>query len=133
MGKIIEVVRYGFFGAITTAINLILFMLLEYVGMHYLLANTLAYFIAVLINFVFNKKFVFKEEVSSLTHTKNQLIKFVIVRGISLGIDNVLFYCLIDILGFNLYISRVSLSMGIILMTFIISKLFIFKKEEKII
>nr|WP_122012243.1 GtrA family protein [Maliibacterium massiliense] len=131
MKKLIELIKYGFWGAITTVINLTLFVLFKNWGMHYLLANTIAYFIAVVINYLCNRYLVFQRE---RTEDKRQVMgqfgKFVLMRLISWGVDTALFYVLVDLLHCNVYISRVGLSIGIILITYVINKLFIFKHNE---
>ena len=42
MNKLIELIKYSFFGVITTAINLMLFAILKEIGVYYILANTIA-------------------------------------------------------------------------------------------
>ena len=129
MKNLIQIIKYSFWGCITTAINLLLFFILEYVGVYYIVANTLAYFIAVVINYIFNQKFVFEVDTDSRTK-RIQLIKFILMRAVSLGVDNILFYFLVDIAKCSVYISRIGLSIGIILLTYIINKVFIFKENR---
>ena len=70
-------------------------------------------------------------------HTKNQLksdgkkefLKFFLVRVISLALDNVLFYMLVDVFDFNVYFSRISLSIVIIWVTFLINKNYVFSQR----
>ena len=129
MKNLIQIIKYSFWGCITTAINLLLFFILEYVGVYYIVANTLAYFIAVVINYIFNQKFVFDVDTDSRTK-RIQLIKFILMRSVSLGVDNILFYFFVDIVKCSVYISRIGLSIGIILLTYIINKVFIFKENR---
>lgn len=126
MNKIIELIKYSFWGAISTAINIVIFVALEYMGINYIFANTIGYSIAVLFNFVFNNKFVFK---NSKADSKG-LIKFILLRTISLGIDNLLFFILVSICNINVYISKVFVSMLVIIFTYIFSKIFVFNKKE---
>jgi putative flippase GtrA len=51
----------------------------------------------------------------------------VLLRIVSLAVDNSLFFVLVSLLKFNVYVSRVGLSITIILATYIINKLFIFR------
>lgn len=128
--KFAELIKYGLFGVITTAINLLLFALFKELGMHYLWANTVSYIIAVIINFVFNQRYVFEQ--TAKRGSKNywiQFVKFVVLRIVSLGVDNGLFYVLVTIFGWPVYPSRIGLSIVIILVTYIINKIFIFRKK----
>ncbi len=101
------------------------------IGVYYIIANTIAYIIAVLINYTFNQKFVFKNSAKSNTKEgKIQFTNYCIVRLISLVIDNLLFYILVSVIGLPLYVSRIFLTFSIILITFIFNKLFIFNFKE---
>ena len=129
--KLRELISYGVFGVITTAINLLLFFGLESIGIYYIWANSIAYFLAVIINYIFNKKFVFIEG-NAINNKKEQLVqllKFIGMRLASLMVDNALCYVLVTILGFNMFFSRIGLSIAIILATFVINKIWIFKTK----
>jgi putative flippase GtrA len=128
-GRFIELIRYGIYGGITTAFNLLFFFILEKLGMYYILANILAHIIAVVVNYVLNKKFVFCTDSISKSDWRNEFLKFLGVRVISLIVDNVLFYMLIDGLKVPLYIGRIGLSMTIIMITFIVNKIYVFKRN----
>lgn len=128
MKKYWELIKYAFWGGISTAINLvILFALIRFTNIHYIIANTIAYFIAVIINYFCNKKFVFHSD----KNVKKELISFIVMRLISLGVDNGLYYIVVDILGGDVYICRILLSIFIMAATYVINKLVIFKKGER--
>lgn len=130
MNKLKELISYGFFGAITTGINLALFALLKELGVYYLLANTIAYFVAVVINYVFNVKFVFPDSAGSGMKAQiKQFLKFLGVRIFSLIVDNALFFLLVSILYFPVYPSRIGLSFFIILATYFVNKFSVFKSN----
>lgn len=147
--RVIELIKYGFFGGITTLINLGLFAWLDSLNiMHYVIANGLAYAVAVVINYVCNKFFVFNSENGSVPDKKEnavQFLKFIALRVVSLAVDSLLFFVLVELLedavtvnlGFitTRLIIRVLLSMVIIMATYVINKLFIFgsktEKDEK--
>lgn len=126
MKRIIEIVKYAFWGGISTAINLILlFAMITFTNIHYIVANTIAYFIAAIINYVFNKRFVFHSDKDVI----KELLSFILMRVVSLVIDNACYYFIVDIMGGDVYISRILLSIFIIAVTYAINKAIIFKKE----
>ena len=128
--KLGELVRYGFFGGLTTAINLLLFAVFKELGMYYIVANTVSYVIAVIINYVLNVLFVFKGSPKKGKAQWIQLGKFLLTRAGSLLVDNTLFFCLVTLLSFPVYPSRIGLSFVIILGTYVINKALVFKKEH---
>lgn len=127
---IIEFLKYGFWGAITTGINLLLFFLLESLGLFYIVANILSYIFAVLVNYVLNKKYVFNNRISE-KKTSIQLMNFFFIRISSLIIDNILFFLLVSKLHYNVNMSRVSLSFFIIVATYGLNKLFVFNSKKR--
>lgn len=129
--EIIEIIRYGLFGLLSTAINLGLFVLFNKLGIYYIYANTIAYIIAVILNYIFNYMFVFTE--AEKKWKWNEFLKFAIVKIVALIIDNGLFYIMVSIMHINIYISRISLSAVIIIITYIINKKMVFgARNERI-
>lgn len=127
--NIIEFFKYGFFGAITTIFNLFLFYLLNKVGINYIMSNSISYLVAVILSYFLNKKYVFncnKEKKNLLD--LNEMMKFIFIRILSLVVENICLIFVVDILGYNVYLSKISVSIIIILITFIFNKFLIFKK-----
>ena len=121
----IELIKYGVWGVVSTGINLALFYLFIKLRMHYVVANVVSYIIAVAFSFVFNNKFVFEE---SGENTATKGVKFFLMRAASIAIDSALLMFFCEICGLGILISKVTVSVIIILSTFVISKFFIFKK-----
>lgn len=127
--RLIELIKYGIYGCITTAINLfLLFFFIKELGMHYLLSNSVSYAIAVVINYIFNKKYVFKTDGSTVNSTRIEFIKFVSVRIASLFADNALLYLIVDVIKIDLLVGKILSSLIIILSTFVLNKVFVFRK-----
>ena len=124
--QIKELIRYIICGGITTGINLGVFYILVECNIYYLLANTLGYYLAVVVNFFLNQKFVFCFE--SKNGTVRKLINFVSMRTVSWIVDTFLFFILVSILDLPIYLCRIGLSIAIILVNYIWSKYKIFKK-----
>lgn len=120
-----ELLKYGIAGGITTAVNLVLFWLFAKAGIYYLLANAVAYYIAVCLNYYFNNKFVFEG------HHEKGLIKFIVLRTLSLGVDSVLFWGLVDVAGFEVMKSRIGLTIVIIMLNYLVCKKMIFKRSNE--
>jgi len=131
MKRIIELIKYSFFGGLTTVINLALFAILEQAGMNYILASSISYVVAVVINYFFNKQYVFGTARKSKKESRTQFIKFISMRLISLGIENVLLYLLVSVIGIQVYVAKITLSIVIILLTYVANKRIIFKKHEE--
>lgn len=126
-----EIVKYGICGCITTGINLVLFYVFSEMGIYYLLANMIAYYIAVVINYFLNYYFVFKNNSEKVKTIIYKLWEFCKLRTVSLLVDSGLFFVLVSVMGFHKYISRICLSAIIILINFVWSKSKIFIMSDK--
>ena len=124
--KIIILIKYGFWGCISTGINILIFYLFILFKMQYILANVISYIIAVLFSYVFNDLFVFKG--NSGNNLKKGL-KYFFMRGLSLRADNAILVFLCEICGVNILISKIVDSVIIIGVTIVISKSYIFKLD----
>lgn len=123
--RIVEMIKYGFWGVVSVAINLVLFYLLHHIGVHYVIANIVSYIIAVLCSYYFNKHWVFQQAGSSQSEAAKGL-KYFAMRGVSVAVDSGLMIFLHEICGLNVTVSKALDSVIIIGSTFVISKLFIF-------
>lgn len=129
--KIFELFKYGICGAVTTVGNLFLFIVLEECGIHYIIANTFSYLAAVLMNYMLNRKYVFKIRQGSAKEILIEFVQFIFVRLLSLAADNIFFYLFVELCALNVYVVRVSLSFVSIMATFFINKMYVFKGSSK--
>lgn len=127
--RFIELIKYGFWGVVTTAFNLIIFYIMIQMGIYYIVTNVVSYFMAVILSYYLNNKYVFKQEKQQSGWVK--LAKFSAVRVAAIVADSALLVFLVSYLKFNLMFSRIFLSLFIILVTYIFNKIFVFSSNEK--
>ena len=128
--KIKEILWYGFFGVLTTLVNIISLYLLDKTGMNVYLNNFIAWFLSVLFAFVTNKLFVFNSKSLDKKVIMKEVISFFFFRILSLGIDMAGMYICISMMNMNRMISKVLMNVVVIVANYIFSKIFIFKKKE---
>lgn len=128
--KIKEILWYGFFGVLTTLVNIISFYLLDKTGMNVYLNNFIAWFLSVLFAFVTNKLFVFNSKSLDKKVIIKEVISFFFFRILSLGIDMAGMYICISMMNMNRMIAKVLMNVVVIVANYIFSKIFIFKKKE---
>lgn len=121
-----KIAKYGAYGAITTVFNIALFVLLKKLGMYYILANTVSYLLAVFFNYVLNKKFVFQTKTKE--NKKDEFMRFLIARALFACLENILFYLVVEKLHFHPYAGKIGLSIVVIILTFYINNVFVFKE-----
>ena len=134
-----ETVLYVVFGAATTVINYIVFLLyLRFFGTEStLVANIVAFIVAVSFAFVTNKLWVFESKSWSKAVIRKELPSFLGARLFSLGLEELgLFICLkagVDKLIFcginGIKLAKLALAVIVIVLNYVFSKFYIFKKE----
>ena len=121
-----EIITYGIFGVLTTLVNIFVYFIFAKVfNLHYLICTIIAWVIAVLFAYFTNRKFVFGSKNNNII---NELISFIGFRVLSGGVEIILMYALVDIFVFNDLVSKVITNIIIIILNYVFSKLFIFKK-----
>lgn len=126
-----EMWLYLFFGALTTLVNIVSYKLITLVGIDYMISNIIAWILAVIFAYITNKLFVF----ASVTDTKSALLKeigsFFLARVLSLGIDMVIMYLGVSVLKLDDMLVKVLDNVIVIIANYLMSKLFIFKKNVR--
>ena len=117
-----ETLRYLIFGVLTVIVNTVSFKLLNLL-MGDIAANTVAFFIAVLFAYWTNSQFVFRTGMAWKSFGE-----FMAMRICTLPIDDGGMWMLLR-LGVNDLVAKVFVNAVIIVLNYLASKLFIFKKK----
>ena len=123
-----EGLLYLFFGGCTTIVNIISFVILRLLHIGTYVSNGLAWVFAVLFAFVTNKVYVFECRGKGKKETLREGLSFFGFRLLSLFFDMGIMFVLIDLLSCNEFISKVIANIFVIIINYVFSKLFIFKK-----
>ena len=123
-----EVLFYLFFGGCTTLVNIVSFFLLRLIKLSLYSSNIIAWFLSVLFEFITNKLFVFESKGKSKKEVTKECLSFFGFRLLSLLFDMGIMYLLIDVLSWNEIVSKVLSNIFVIIINYVFSKLFIFKK-----
>ena len=126
-----ETIVYVIFGVLTTVVDFLIFGLLYYVtGLNEIAANTSAWVVAVAFAFVTNKIFVFESKNFNLKNLIVEITAFVLARVTTLLLTNV-FLLFAGYVNMNMMFAKALISVAVIILNYIFSKLFIFKKNNK--
>ena len=120
---------YLFFGGVTTVINYVVyFILTQGLGVHYLAANAAAWAAAVAAAFITNKIYVFRSEARGRELVR-EIWQFVSARIVSGVMESALMWIFVDIAGLPDGIVKIAVSVLVVLLNYIFSKLIIFRKK----
>lgn len=125
-----EVILYLVFGVLTTVVNYVVYALCrELLRLPLLLANSIAWVLAVLFAFATNRKYVFSSKNDSIL---KELGLFVGARVLSfLLFDQLTLYIMVQFLGINEYIAKLIANVFVIVFNYVASKLVIFKQKKE--
>lgn len=119
-----ELISYAFFGVLTTLVNIGTFFVLEQLfENHYVINNTIAWFVSVLFAFITNKLFVFKSKSWEIKGLLKEIVLFFGTRLLTLFIDDGIMIIGVKFLHLGTLITKVIDQVVIIILNFILSKL----------
>lgn len=126
-----EMISYLIFGVLTTVVNLVVFQLCDAVlGIYYIAANVIAWIIAVIFAYVTNKLFVFDSKSWELKLVVREVISFGSARILSLLFETGFIALTVEVIGMPKFISKIIASIFVVIINYVASKLFIFKKKK---
>ena len=128
-----EIVNYLIFGVLTTIVSLLTYYLLVYTILNpnnpieLQIANIISWITCVTFAYITNRKYVFNSKNKQII---KEIIKFYSSRLTTLFLDMILMYILVTKLNLNDKIIKIITQILIIIINYILSKIFIFKSKE---
>jgi putative flippase GtrA len=133
-----ETILYVIFGVLTTIVNYVAFFIFDsafgkadlFGKYGYLIANIIAWIAAVIFAFITNKIYVFESKSWKASIIGFEFASFVGARLFSLLIEMGFMWLFVSRLGMNKYIAKLIISVVVIILNYVFSKLVIFRKRE---
>ncbi|MCC0639476.1 MULTISPECIES: GtrA family protein [unclassified Clostridioides] len=126
-----ETILYLFFGAFTNLVNIVSYLFFtRVISFNFMVANALAWILAVLFAYVTNKFFVFESRRVELKFLFREFLSFVSFRLISGIIEMVIMYIMIDLLFVNDVMVKIFTNIVVIVLNYLFSKMIIFRKQK---
>lgn len=124
-----DILLYLFFGVLTTLVNfLVYYPLYNLCEFSATVSNLIAWAAAVIFAFLTNKPFVFKSHDWSAAAVWPELTKFVACRIGSGLLETGAMFLFADLLGMNGNIWKIIVSVAVVVLNYVGSKLFVFRK-----
>ncbi len=124
-------IRYLFAGGCTTAVNLISFFLLRSLtNIERNTCNVIAIIMAITFAYFINKYFVFRVKTKTVGAVIAEAVSFIALRIVSMAVEIIGFAILCDSFRINELLSKIAVQFVVVVLNYVFSKLFIFKKER---
>ncbi len=125
----IKLIKFFIVGGINTLISLIVFYLLNKVlGVNHMISSVIGYASGMANSYILNKKWTFKNNDNKILI---QLMKFIAVNGISLGVNLFAMYMLVDLSHFDSMLSQIIATAFSTITNYIGSRLIVFNSISK--
>ena len=127
-----EIINYLIIGVLTTIVSLVTYYLLTFTilnpnnDLELQIANIISWIVSVAFAYVTNRKYVFESKSKDI---KKELSKFVSSRITTLLIDMGLMFIFVSLLSFNDKIIKLIVQFVVIVLNYVFSKLFVFRKD----
>ncbi len=124
------IILYGIFGVLTTVINIVSYSLLfEVFGISNVVSNIIAWILSVLFAFITNKLWVFDSKSLEFKLFLKELGNFTVCRLATGVLDLGIMFVGVDLLKGPAIILKVISNIIVIILNYVMSKLFVFKKK----
>jgi putative flippase GtrA len=120
---VLQFVKFAIVGLANTLITFLAYTILVYLQVDYRIANVIGYVLGVINSYRLNKSWVFKVEGSY-----NQLLKFIMVNLITLGINTILLYMLVDKYFIDKIFAQIIVIPVTMMVNFVLNKLWTFER-----
>ncbi len=132
-----ETITYAVAGVMTTVVNFLAYHLFcNVMNIPNLVANAIAWVIAVAFAYVVNARWVFLERFEGWKKEWERIVKFTGARVVTFFVEEAGMFLLVDVLHGPNLIMKAIVAVLVIILNYVFSKLFVFisgsgKKEEK--
>lgn len=127
-----ETISYLIFGVLTTLVDWLVYPVLRWFGYSVAVSTAGAWAAAVLFAFVTNKLFVFQSYTFRPAALFKEFVSFVSCRMLSGLFTIAAMVFIVDVMGWNEWIGKVAVSAISLVLNYIFSKLFIFRKPKQV-
>ena len=126
-----EQILYLVFGGVTTLISIITYAVFtELADINILIANILSWIISVAVAYATNKSVVFRSDKKGVAQVLTEALSFYAGRLLTLLIEEAILFVFIDLAKLPNMPVKIIAQIIIIVLNYIISKVFIFKKTK---
>lgn len=131
ISKYKEVISYGIFGILTTAVNYITyFIFTREFNANYLVSNIVAWLFSVMFAYITNKIWVFHSNTKNIIDIVKEVSLFIGARIFSGIMDTLLLFLLYDYFGINDFVVKIFNGVLVVIINYFFSKLIIFRRKK---
>ena len=125
--KMKEIINYLIVGALTTLVSIVTYYIFRVFIDNYLICTVISWIFAVSFAYVTNRIFVFHSKDKNIL---TEFTSFIFSRLLSLAAEVICMFLMVDIISMNDKIAKIIVQFIVIVLNYILSKIFVFKGKE---
>lgn len=122
-----EFINYGFWGSVTTLLNLLLYWILIKLGMPYTLSNIITLITIKTLCYFVNKILVFKTKCKNKKELSKEVIKYILSRLFTMSLDYFGVILFVEVFEIDKIISKAVILVVVVLVNYLICKKYVYK------
>lgn len=127
-----DIIPYGIFGVLTTAVNIVAYWVLAHpVDLPTMPSTILAWVAAVSFAYLTNRKWVFHSKAHTGSEITKEMTVFFACRLATGVVDWACMYIFVDVLAWNDILVKFAANVLVVILNYVASKLFIFKNVSQ--
>lgn len=123
-----EFIKYGFWGGVTTLLNLLLYWLLIKIGLDYTISNIITLITIKTLCYFVNKIFVFKTKCKNKKDLSKEVIKYILSRLFTMILDYFGVILFVEVFRIDKIISKAIVLVLVVLINYFLCKKYVYKK-----
>lgn len=127
INKYKEFISYGFWGCVTTLLNLLLYWILIKLGMPYTLSNIITLITIKTLCYFVNKILVFKTKCKNKKELSKEVIKYILSRLFTMALDYFGVILFVEVFEIDKIISKAVILVVVVLVNYLICKKYVYK------
>ena len=120
---------YLVFGVLTTVVSLVVYYPILWIYPNPTICTVISNIAGILFAYFPNKKFVFNSKSEGAEKAK-EFYKFISSRLLTLGLDYLIMFLMTKVWGINGYIAKPIVVVVVVVLNYVLSKLFVFTKKK---
>jgi putative flippase GtrA len=124
---ILQFVKFNLVGIMNTAVDFAVFTLLTFLGMQYLIAQVISYSCGIVNSYLWNKFWTFQQKKG---FSSAEVLKFIIVNIVSLGVSLFFLYIFRDKVGLHVLVSKLIATLLAVIVNFAGNKFWVFTQKD---
>lgn len=125
-----ETINYLIFGVLTTLINITSYKVCTKVNINYIASTVIAWVLAVAFAYITNKLYVFESKSFEPSLVIKEATNFILSRLFSGACDLLFMVVAVEMFYINDFIAKIFTNVFVVIINYILSKMFIFKNSK---